>query len=211
MTLQEFTDRTGFYPDDALFKAIESRRLFAAKDKEIFCKAYKENKSGLAEAIQREANTAIRRTEQGYTAKLARLTRQLDETQKDLAEAYKEFNKELEWRPYYSYGSDMSQEEYNELEEICTGMDGELKAMSEAEAKELIAEEFGFSPDKIEIVDAVHTYEINRHGELRKASEYKRPPLYGSSDHNYIRFNVRCAATIWHYEMINGELEEYCC
>ncbi len=211
MTLQEFTDRTGFYPDNALYKAIEAHYINFNGDKDGFCKAYKENTNRLAERVQCKANADRDGMENRYIAKITRLTRLLDEVWKGLGETLKALDKELDWKPYRDFGTSMSQDEYDELMESCTGMDGELKAMSGAEAKRLVAEEFAFSPDKIEIVDAVHTYEINGYRELRKAAEYKRQPLYDSSEHNYIRFNVRGAATVLRYEMINGVLEEYCC
>ncbi len=178
MTLQEFTERTGFYPDDALYKTIEA---YCSGDMDAFCKAYKENEDGLAERIQRETNAALDR------------------------------DREPEWKLVIGYGSKIDQDEYDELLELCTGMDGEAHYMGEAEAKQLVAEEFGFSPDKIEIVDTVHDYEMNKNDELREAAEYKRPPLYDSSSYNYIRFDVRCVAAVRHYEMIDGELEEYHC
>ena len=79
--------------------------------------------------------------------------------------------------------------------------------MSEEEVKELLFEECGFSPDKIEIVTKVAAYEVNKYRQLRKSAEYDRQPLYGSTDWNYIRFN--CQSFMW--EFINGELEPYCC
>ncbi len=192
MTLQEFTARTGIYPDWALFETIEVHYKNFNGDKDAFCKAYKENASGLAEQIQRETDTV-------YIENLTRLTERLKKTLEAL-------NRELEWQPA-SFGTGMYQDDYDDLAEDCTGIDGELKAMSEAEAKKLIAEEFGFSPDKVEIVETVHDYEVNMHGDLRKSAEYKRPPLYISSAQNYIRFDVRCAAVVWHYEMIGWRVK----
>ncbi len=179
MTLQEFTECTGFYPDDTLYGVIEMYYTLFIGDKDAFYKAYKENVGGLAEKIQQEANNAL--------------------------------DKMLEWKPCDDYGTNMSQEQYDELLEHCTGMDGEPNLISEEEAKKLLADEFGFSPDKIEIVYTVHTYEANRRRERRKDAEYKRLPLYDSSDYNYVRFNVKCTSATWCYEMINGQLKEYCC
>ncbi len=77
--------------------------------------------------------------------------------------------------------------------------------------KKLIAEEFGFSPDKIEIVNTACTYETNGRGELREVAEYERRPLCDSGICNYIRFDVRGAAAVRHYEMIDSQLKEYRC
>ncbi len=193
MTLQEFTDRTGFYPDKMLFEEIEAHRR---GDVDAFCKAYKENANGLAEKIQHKADVV-------YTEmlNLNRLAARLRKTVKALTGR-------LEWKPA-NLGTNLDQYDYEDLAEDCTSMDGELKAMSESEAKRLVAEEFGFSADKVEIVEAVHDYEINIHGDLRESAEYRRLPLYESADRNYIRFDVRCVAAVRHYEMIDGELEEY--
>lgn len=55
MNIQEFTDRTGFYPSMELYAVIEQAYMEQSADKDAFCKAYKENTDGLAEKIQREA------------------------------------------------------------------------------------------------------------------------------------------------------------
>lgn len=77
--------------------------------------------------------------------------------------------------------------------------------MTDAEAVELIASEFGFSADKIEIVHKIATYEISRHNRLRKTGEIERPPVSDATDWNYVRFN--CAR--WWYEMIDGQLHKF--
>ncbi len=211
MMISEFTERTGFYPDQTLYEIIEAHYIDFNGDKDAFCKAYKENTDGLAEKIQYEANMARYNVERNHTAELTQLTKQLDKAREDLGDALTALDRELEWRPYNGCGTTMSQERYDELLKSCTGINGKPKVMSEEEAKKLVSDEFGFSPEKIEIVDTVYTYEVNRHHELRKDAEYKRQPLYDVSDYNYVRFNVRCAAATWYYEMVNGQLRNYCC
>ncbi len=211
MTLKKFIDRTGFYPDWALYEVIQAHYVGFNGGIDSFCKAYKENTDGLAEKIQNEANMARYNVERNHAAELAQLTKRLDKVWEDLGDALTALDRELEWKPCADCGTSMSQDDYDEFEEICTDMDGDLDYMSEGEAKKLIAEEFGFSPDKVEIVDTVHTYEINRHEEVREVAAYKRLPLYDSVDHNYIRFDVRCAAAVRSYEMIDGELKDYHC
>ncbi len=211
MTLQEFTDWTGFYPDDALYKVIEVYYVASGVSEDDFCKAYKENTDNLANEIQGTANRTRRSMERNHAAELARLTKQLDKAREDLGDALTALDREAEWKPYNGRGTNMSQDDYDEFEEICTDMDGDVDYLSEGEAKKLVAEEFGFSTDKIEIMDTVHTYEINRHEEVREVAVYKRLPLYDSITYNYVRFDVRCAAIVRHYEMINGMLKEYHC
>jgi len=226
MLITEFTERTGFYPDEALYKVIEAHYMDFNGNKDAFCKAYKKNTDGLAEIIQHEANIAsfkaekpvdasdvdrltkekdrLAAQEQTHAIEIDKLTKQLNEAQDNLRETLAALDRELEWKPCNDCGTNMSQEEYSEL--LGTG-----RVMSDEEAKKLVSDEFGFSPDRIEIIDTVHAYEVNRHGELRKAAGYKRQPLYNASDYNYVRFDVRCAASTWYYEMINGELKEYYC
>lgn len=47
-------------------------------------------------------------------------------------------------------------------------------------------------------------YEYHR---IRQASVFTRPPVYESTDWNYIRFD----SGNWMYELVNGELRFYCC
>ena len=61
MMKKEFEVLTGIFPSDELYKAIEAAYYDFAGDKTAFCKAYKANKDGIAERIQRE----------GYSAELA--------------------------------------------------------------------------------------------------------------------------------------------
>ena len=105
----------------------------------------------------------------------------------------------------------MTQADYESLLACCTGDHGDPHVMSEGEARMLVAEEFGFNPERVEIITTVHTYEVNKHRQLRKAAAYTRQPLYNATDWNYVRFNVRGAGCTWMYEMINGELETYSC
>jgi hypothetical protein len=81
------------------------------------------------------------------------------------------------------------------------------RAMTDQDAEEFIADEFGFSTDKIKIIHRVTTYEVNKHHRLRMSGDFYRDPVYASTDWNYIRFN--CANTM--YEIVNGELCFYCC
>ena len=104
-----------------------------------------------------------------------------------------------EWKLSDRAGTHMSQDEYKKLREngdnICYDT-----------AKKLIVEEFGFQLDKIEIITKVETFEVSRHYRLRRKDTFTREPLYNATDWNYIRFNVGNLQ----YEMINGDLEQYC-
>jgi len=204
MMLEEFEQRTGFYPTLVQYAAIERAYTDFDGDKDAFCKAYKKNVDGMAERIQREVNTATLKEERDQAAELARRDAEIERLKKEL-------DRELEWKPSEGAGTNMSQERYEELLESCTGHNGSPHVMSEDETRQLVAEEFGFDPERIRIVSTVHTYEVNRHHQLRKATAYTRLPLYDATDYNYVRFNVSCAGTTWMYEMVDGELEPYSC
>jgi len=213
MLITEFTEHTGFYPNDDLYKIIEAHYMDFNGNKDAFCKAYKKNTGGLAEIIQHEANMArfkaekpvdtadidrltkekdrLANQERTHAKEIDKLTKQLNEEQENLRETLAALDRELEWKPYNRCGINMIQEEYSEL--LGTG-----RVMSDEEAKKLVSDDFGFSPNRIEIIDTVHAYEVNRHGELRKAVGYKRKPFYDASDYNYIRFDVRYAASTWY-------------
>lgn len=109
-------------------------------------------------------------------------------------------DKELEWKDCSNMGTQMTQADYEHLEQC-----GET--LTEDSAKALIAEEFGFDPRKIKIITTVDTYESNKYHRTRKKETYSRNPVNCSTDWNYIRFNC----SDWYYEMINGQLYQYYC
>lgn len=130
-------------------------------------------------------------------------TKELEDAKKKLEIDNKrlaaQVEREQEWKSYED-DRNVSESEYQDLAKV-----GDTKVLSDAEAAELIHQEFGFDINKIEIVRTVNTYEINRHRQLRKVGELKREALYNATDWNYIRFNV-CG---WFYEMKNGELRQF--
>lgn len=73
MQIEEFSKRTGFYPDSTLYNVIQ--REYERQDdkgndiwwdKDEFCAAYREDRDGLAEKCQREADQEIWRTDERY-------------------------------------------------------------------------------------------------------------------------------------------------
>ena len=62
------------------------------------------------------------------------------------------------------------------------------------------------SEDLIQIITELKTYEVNKYNQLRQTETVIRKPVYNATDWNYIRFNVQS----WQYEVINGQLEQYC-
>ena len=51
MMIEEFEQRTGYFPSSAEYKAIEAAYMEFDGDKDEFCKAYKKNANGIAERI----------------------------------------------------------------------------------------------------------------------------------------------------------------
>ena len=58
MMIEEFEQRTGYFPSSAEYKAIEAAYMEFDGDKDEFCKAYKKNANGIAERIRREVNSS---------------------------------------------------------------------------------------------------------------------------------------------------------
>ena len=194
MNIQEFTDRTGFYPSFELYTVIEAHYMEQSMDKDTFCRAYKENKDGLAEKIQHEAATLALKNQSRAIAAVNELKAESKALRGQVESLTARLERELEWKPY-GHHSGMKDDNYESLRQ--SG-----KTMTDDEAVELIASEFGFSPDKIKIVRTLQTYEVSRHRQLRETGTIERPPVYDATDWNYVRFD--CAG--WQYEMINSQL-----
>ena len=128
------------------------------------------------------------------------LNRELKYRDERIDELTAELDKELEWKPSDSTGTNMEQKSYEELAKYG-------KVMTDDEAKAFIADECGFAPEKIHILHEVNTYEVNKHRRLRKSATFDRAPVYESTDWNYVRFD--CAYFM--YELVNGELRFYSC
>ncbi len=209
MMMSEFIERTGFQPLPFEYAKIEEAYYNFDGDKDAFCKAF----------VQADGEKKV------YQARAAEIDRlngkilEMDRDSKRDSEVYEkritdlqaQLDKELEWKPSEGTGTNMTQADYESLLACCTGDHGDPHVMSEDEARMLVAEEFGFNPERVEIVTTVHTYEVNKHHLLRKAATYTRRPLYNATDWNYVRFNVRGAGCTWMYEMVGGELETYSC
>ena len=209
MMMSEFVERTGFEPVPFEYEKIEEAYYNFNGDKDAFCMAFvsgdgeKKTYQARAAEIERlngkilEMDKDARRTGAEYEKRLAAIQAQLD--------------RELEWKPSSGTGTSMSQSDYEALAALCDGTHGDPHEMTDDEAKKLIASEFGFAVEKVQIIHVVHAYEVNKHHQLRKSAEYIRRPMYDVSDYNYVRFDVDCGHMTWMYEMVNGELKTYSC
>lgn len=175
MMYSEFTERTGIYPTMDLYREIEEAYYDFPGNKDEFCKAYKENKDGLAEKIAYRANDNADAKLKAKEVKARELEAQIKKLEAAL-------EREQEWKTYTNERA-YSQSAYDHLR--TSGHE-----MSDEEAKHWIADEFGFAEEKIRINRKMNAYEINRHGQLRKAGEIDRTPYYDATDWYYIFFTV---------------------
>ena len=197
MLITEFEALTGFHPTADLYKEIEDVYYGFDGDKVAFCKAYAENRDGMADKIAR--NVDMKRV-----TKHSEEVAAAEELRKEIQRLQEALEKEQEWEPNEDYHN-VSQKDYEHL-----AGDSTTKVLSDEEAADLIAEEFGFDRSKITIVHEVWKVEKNRHGQLRRNGKYERKALFNVWDWNYIRFNVRGNVTM-SYEMYDGDLRMYWC
>lgn len=198
MMMSEFIERTGFQPMPQEYAKIEEAYYNFDGDKDAFCRAFVKQ-DGERKVYQARA-AEIDRLNSRILEMDRSVKKEGEEYERRLADLQAELDKELEWKPSKTTGTQMDQARYEELR--TSG-----RELSDQEARELIADECGFDVDKIKIMPTVCTYEVNKYSRLRKAAEYGRAPAYESTDWNYIRFD--CAQFM--YEYINGELNFYYC
>lgn len=84
MMIEEFEQRTGYFPSSAEYKAIEAAYMEFDGDKDEFCKAYKKNANGIAERIA-EAASSMKLSPEAVQRILDAFDR-ITETIKDLCE-----------------------------------------------------------------------------------------------------------------------------
>lgn len=196
MLMQEFTDMTGFEPTMEEYQEIELMYLNFDGSKQAFCEDFVERgeparlykkREECIEALRKKLDKMDKDHEAGMVKLMARV-----------AQLQEELDRELEWKPADGVGTHMSQEEYEDLAKCGEEMNIE-------KATEIVCREFGFDRCKVVVNGEAVTYEVNKYGSLRMKDELERPPVYFSTDWNYIRFD--CAGYM--YEMVNGELKKY--
>lgn len=192
MMMQEFTQRTGFEPTFDEYAEIEEAYYEFDGDKDAFCADFVKNGGALkvyearAQKIVQlksemlELDKMMKQAATEYEAKIARLE--------------KEIEREQEWKPYTDERL-VPQGDYDHIRRAG-------HEMTDAEAIEWIAQEFGFALEKIRINRTMKTFEVNRHSQLRKVGEIDRRPMYDATDWYYIFFTVAG----WEYEAYNGNL-----
>ena len=198
MMMSEFIQRTGVEPTPWEYDQIEELYYAFDGSKDAFCADWVAK--GGTETLYANRAHRIEQLEsylveqrKDYEAELKRLNDKISALEAAL-------DKELEWKDAENTGTTMEQDKYEHLERVG-------RKLTDDEAREEVASSFGFSPELVEIVHSVSTYQVNKHYRLRKKDTFDRLPCYESTDWNYIRFNCRG----WQYEMVNGQLRNYCC
>lgn len=198
MMMSEFIERTGFEPSAEEYENIEEQYYNFDGDKDAFCANWMAQ-GGILRCCKERAMKIEQLNSK--ILEIEHMSRMEDKKlQQRIADLEAQLDRELEWKLCTGSGTNMDQERYEHL--ASAG-----KVLSDQEAKELIADECGFSPEKITVLHTASAYEVNKYRQLRQAAEYDRKPVYESTDWNYIRFD--CASFM--YELVNGELEFYCC
>lgn len=198
MMMSEFIERTGFEPTASEYVKIEEAYYDFNGNKDEFCKAFVKN--GGEKKIYEARTVEIAQLKSELVEMEKRHKTELEACEKQIANLTAELDRELEWKPSDSTGTNMEQRRYEELAKCG-------KVMTDDEAKAFIADECGFAPEKIHILHEVNTYEVNKHRRLRKSATFDRAPVYESTEWNYVRFD--CAYFM--YELVNGELRFYSC
>lgn len=198
MMMSEFVERTGFHPTAEEYAKIEEDYYHFEGNKDQFCARWV--KDGEAQRLTDDRARTIEKLRSDMLEIEKHLMGEIAKADREIDRLKSELDKELEWKPSTGTGTNMSQERYEKLAK--SG-----KVMTDEEAKAFIAEECGFSAEKIHIVHEVSAYEVNKYRRLRKSATYDRVPVYESTDWNYVRFD--CAQFM--YELENGELRFYCC
>lgn len=199
MMIHEFTELTGFEPSMEEYKEIEEQYYSFDGDKKAFCKDFVKN-GGIQKVYDKRLAT-IQQMRSTMIESEKSLMQAIKEKEDRIASLEAELEKEQEWQPYEDEHN-VKQADYERLEAAGA------RVLSDNEAADMIAEEFGFDRSKIVIVHEVLKEEVNRHRRVRTVGKFPRKALFEAWDWNYIVFNVKGNVTHG-YEMYNGELQQY--
>ena len=194
MMMNEFTERTGIEPTAEEYGMIEEMYYEFDGDKNAFCKDFVKKNRMLE--VQREIVAAVREKVEQLRKDQIATDKELHAAQNKIARLEAELEREQEWKPWTNKDAVMD-EDYNHLATVG-------REMTDDEAKDWIADEWGFDRSKIRICRKMKTYEVNRHSMLRQVGEIDRDPYYDATDWYYVFFRV-CGME---YEAYNGSLTQ---
>lgn len=200
MMMNEFIERTGFEPTAEEYAEIEEAYYKFDGDKDAFCINWKHSVGVKGICKARAEKAAELRSTMMENEK--ELMKTIAEKDKRIAELEAMLEREQEWKPHED-AHNVKQADYEELARA-----SDSRALSDDEAADMIASEFGFDRSKIVIVHEVAKEEVNRHGQCRKVGVIPRKALFNAWDWNYIVFNVNGNTTMG-YEMHNGQIQMY--
>ena len=198
MMISEFKTLTGFHPSWLLWSVINRVYNESQLDKHEWCKAYVENKGGMAGMIAQLADTEYERAAHNQETELKNARGEIAHLKEQLEKVKAQLDRELDWHPTSKLGTNMSEHDYQLLAD-------DTAPMSELDAIRRIAHECGFDMSCIKLVPTVETFDVNKHQKCRVSGTYSRLPVWASTDWNYIRFDV--CGNQW--EIVNGELMPY--
>lgn len=198
MMISEFKTLTGVYPSWALWAVINRVYNESKLDKHEWCKAYVENKDGMAGMIAVLADKEFEERARNHEIELKNAHGEIAHLREQLEKTKAQLDRELEWHPTSKLGTNMSEHDYQLLAD-------DTAPMSELDALRRIAHECGFDMSCIKLVPTVETFDVNKHQKCRVSGTYSRLPVWASTDWNYIRFDV--CDNQW--EIVNGELMPY--
>ena len=142
MLRPEFERRTGVYPDRITYNVAE--REYERQDenghdvwpdKDAFCAAYRDNKDGLAERIQQQADEAIWRMEERHRCAMTDSSDRVQELCAKIRVLELALDTEREWTPCEDAGTRLPQAKYEELDKNAAGLD----RLSDEHAAEMIS------------------------------------------------------------------------
>lgn len=196
MMIQEFEKLTGIEVTTEEYAEIEQMYYEFDGDKQAFCKKFVKD-NGMV-TVLRKMLKVEKEDHRGAELELAQVRKDYDNYSHDMVKAMEKLKAQLEqeqeWKPWVPADA-VPQNDYDHLK-------SSGREMSDAEAIEWIAGEWGFSTDKIRINRKMKQYEVNRHHQLRTIGELERDPYYDATDWYYVFFTV-CGME---YEAFNGQL-----
>lgn len=194
MMMNEFTERTGIEPNAEEYAMIEEMYYEFDGDKNAFCKDFVKKNRMLE--VQREIVAAVREKVEELRKDLVATDKELHAAKNQIARLEAKLEEEQEWKPWTNEKA-VKQSDYDHL--YSAGHE-----MTDDEAKDWIASEWGFDRSKIRINHQMKTFEVSRHHRLRQNGEVYRGPLYDATDWYYVFFTV-CGME---YEAFNGCLNQ---
>lgn len=181
------------------YSVIERIYMEDKREKAAFVKALISDEDGLQQKVMELVDLEVERrcanARKPYAEKILDIETENTKLKKENNRLRRELDMALEFEPYEcSHMDDIS---YDGLRNF-----SEAELFDEDKAKMFIASEFGFDKNKIEILFEIDQCKIDRLKRIHQIGTKERVPIYGSSDWNYVRFNVVDMC----FECVNGNL-----